>query len=206
MSKLFPNYIIDLEKGTIYSKHFKKNIGLNTDSYGHHQGTFIDAYGNIYKFVHQVIIAEGLQLPKHQWPVDENGERFITDHILPISNGGTDSFENLHLIPRPDNNRNPISRKNYSKWQRNDETKKKISEALKGEKHPMFGKPAYNRKQVFQYTLDGKLIAIWPSATEAAEELNISSSHISECCNGKLKQYKGYKWSFDLKTDEVLID
>ena len=73
-----------------------------------------DIYGNVYNYCHEAIVAEGLQLPKHLWPVDENGKRFVVDHIIPVSNGGTDSFENLHLIKEADNHRNPISRKNVS--------------------------------------------------------------------------------------------
>lgn len=80
---------------------------------------------------------------------------------------------------------------------RSEETKQKISEALKGENHPRFGKPSYNRKQVFQYTLDGKLVAIWPSATDAEKELGIKQSSISECCHGKRKSAGGFKWSFN---------
>lgn len=51
-------------------------------------------------------------------------------------------------------------------------------------------------KRVYQYTLDGKLVAVWKSAKEAEKQLGFAQSHISSCCNGKLKQYKGYIWSF----------
>lgn len=72
-----------------------------------------------------------------------------------------------------------------------EESKKKMSEAKKGI-IPKCATP----KQVYQYTLDGKLVAIWPSATEAAEKLGINQGHISECCNGKRKSAGGFRWSF----------
>lgn len=46
---------------------------------------------------------------------------------------------------------------------------------------------------VLQLTLDDELIKEWPSMSEAARNgFNISC--ISECCNGKRKTYKGFKW------------
>lgn len=62
-------------------------------------------------------------------------------------------------------------------------------------------------KRVYQYTLDGKLVAVWKSAREAARQLGFAQSHISSCCNGgffdksrnkwhKRETYKGFKWSY----------
>lgn len=50
---------------------------------------------------------------------------------------------------------------------------------------------------VFQYTIDDKLVKIWSSASEAAKQLNFNVSHIVDCCNGKRKTHKGYKWSYE---------
>lgn len=52
-------------------------------------------------------------------------------------------------------------------------------------------------KKVAQYNLNMELINTFSSLNEAARFLNISkASHISECCRGKLKTYKGYIWKF----------
>ena len=51
-------------------------------------------------------------------------------------------------------------------------------------------------KQVYQYTIDGKLIAIFSSTSEAAKKTNLYQGNISRCCIGKRKTYKGYKWSY----------
>ena len=94
------------------------------------------------------------------------------------------------------------------------ETRKKRSEALSGEKHPMFGKhhteeakrknaeahkgkPAWNRKRVNQYTLDGEYLNTFLSTYDAAKQTGCSQSHISCCCNGKENQAGGYKWLWD---------
>ena len=54
-------------------------------------------------------------------------------------------------------------------------------------------------KSVYQYTLDGILVAIWKSASEAARRLGFNRSAISFCCNGNIKSAYGYIWSYDEK-------
>ena len=51
-------------------------------------------------------------------------------------------------------------------------------------------------KVVYQYTLDGFLVNVWKSVSEAARVLEFNISSISECCNGKRKTHKDYIWSY----------
>lgn len=52
-------------------------------------------------------------------------------------------------------------------------------------------------KKVYQYDLNGKFINSYVSASEAARSLGVKShSHISECCRGKIKTYKGFIWRY----------
>ena len=54
-----------------------------------------------------------------------------------------------------------------------------------------------SRIQVFQYTLQGKLLKVWHSITKAAESIGINKTGIQHCCSGnKLKTYGGYIWSY----------
>ena len=50
-------------------------------------------------------------------------------------------------------------------------------------------------KPVGQYTLDGKLIKIWPSTREC-ERNGFKHSGVGACCLGKWPTYKGYKWKY----------
>lgn len=50
-------------------------------------------------------------------------------------------------------------------------------------------------KHVYQYTLDGQLVKVWPSLSECGRN-GFNIGNISQCCLGKRKQYKGYKWSY----------
>lgn len=52
-------------------------------------------------------------------------------------------------------------------------------------------------KKVYQYTLDGALVAVWNSLHEIERKLSFDSGNISKCCNGINKTSYGYKWCFD---------
>ncbi len=52
-------------------------------------------------------------------------------------------------------------------------------------------------KTVYQYTLDGQLVKVWPSAMECGRE-GLSQGHISACCRGEEKAYKSFRWSYIL--------
>lgn len=49
---------------------------------------------------------------------------------------------------------------------------------------------------VLQYSLEGKLLAEYYSATEAARKNNCRQGGISECCNGRQKTAYGYVWKY----------
>lgn len=51
-------------------------------------------------------------------------------------------------------------------------------------------------KPTYQYTLDGELIAEYPSTMEVERQLGYSQGNISQCCNGKLKTANGYIWRY----------
>lgn len=49
---------------------------------------------------------------------------------------------------------------------------------------------------VVQFSLSGDQIAVYPSMIQAARELKLSHSSISECCSGKRKTLGGYMWKY----------
>lgn len=51
-------------------------------------------------------------------------------------------------------------------------------------------------KVVYQYDLNGKFITSYPSTGIAAKAISGTSSHIGECCRGKLKRYKNFVWRY----------
>lgn len=58
-------------------------------------------------------------------------------------------------------------------------------------------------KAVKQTTIDGDVVNIWISSSEAARQLNCSQGNISNCCNGKKKTYLGFKWEYADNKKEI---
>lgn len=57
-------------------------------------------------------------------------------------------------------------------------------------------------KVVYQYTLEGELVAVWKNACEAARQTGLGQCYICLACNNKNRRegnnkYKGYIWSYE---------
>ena len=50
-------------------------------------------------------------------------------------------------------------------------------------------------KPILQYTINGLFIREWKSATEAGRN-GFNQGHVAECCQGKRKTHKGFRWSY----------
>lgn len=61
-------------------------------------------------------------------------------------------------------------------------------------KFTWLNKKDISKKQVEQYSLDGKLINVFNGIREAARVTNTTHSGISACCNGKISQHNGFVW------------
>lgn len=51
-------------------------------------------------------------------------------------------------------------------------------------------------KPIEQWSLDGKLIKVWPSAAEVRRQLGFDSSTITKCCRLKQKTAYGFIWRY----------
>ena len=54
----------------------------------------------------------------------------------------------------------------------------------------------YSAKRIGQYDLNGNFIQEFPSARQAARELNLDSSTISKVCRGKNKTHGGFIFKY----------
>ena len=107
-----------------------------------------------------------------------------------------------------------------------EETKRKIGEAIKGEKHPLYGKHMSkeakrksseshkgllvginnpNARQIAQYDLSGNLIKVWDCMKEAARKLNLSYCNIYKCCKGDRQTCGGFIWKYYENEDIKLV-
>lgn len=79
------------------------------------------------------------------------------------------------------------------------ETREKLSKARTGKRYTEEQKlksRGRNTISVAQFTLDGELVAIYPSIAEASRQLNITEPLIVNCCKRKKKQTHGYVWRY----------
>ena len=112
--------------------------------------------------------------------VDENKENNHVDNLCWITHK-----ENCNY-----GTRNERVSKFHKGKPKTKEHKQKISKAQKG-------KPRlYNRKPILQFTKDMVYVREWDSAKSASIELNISSCHITNCLNGRVKSSDGYCWKY----------
>ena len=223
MSKLFPNYVRDLDKGTVFSLLHNRNVGSKKED-GYFHCKCYDSFGNEYHFIHLVIMAEAIQTPISDFPYDENGKRYEVDHIIPVLRGGTDSISNLRLVSARENANNPqtiANRKLITLGENNpfygkhhsDKTRKILSDLKKGKPSPRKGVklseetlkklkdshkglPSHRAIPVDQIDpITGEVIKTWSSATEAGRN-GFDSKKISACANGypKYKTHKGFIW------------
>ena len=54
------------------------------------------------------------------------------------------------------------------------------------------------RKPVVQKTLEGEVVKIWASMSDACRAKGFYTTAISGCCNGKRKTHKGYRWEYHI--------
>lgn len=91
------------------------------------------------------------------------------DHIIPISNGGTNDVANLRWATSKENVNNELSIINKS-----------------GENHPFYNKTGKDNpvsKKIARYDYNINLLDVWIGVQEAQRTLKIY--HISDACSGK---------------------
>lgn len=144
------------------------------------------------------------------------------DHI--DTNKENNNVENLRWCTHQENSLNPITREHLTAAlmgnQRSkgriatEEQRRRLSEAGKKRKVSIEVREKIRKsltgrtrpeevriktcKPIGQYSLEGELIKVWPSGTDAARELGLGWSNILACANPKKKNQTagGYKWRY----------
>ena len=105
-----------------------------------------------------------------------------------------------HFIPNPDNlpEINHIDEDKTNNRVDNLEWKSHKDNCNHGTRNERIVKANTNGKRskpVLQLSLSGDLIREWPSTAECGRN-GFNQRNIVSCCNGKLKQYKGFRWEY----------
>lgn len=152
----------EMKENGIYSKHYHKILQGKTHQEHYRMVKLKCIDGKKRDFLyHRVIAYYFIPNPQNKPEVD---------HIIPLSQGGTDDASNLRWVTSSENSRNPLT----------------LSANIE----------AQHNKRVYAYK-NGELVGEWESENAAARVLNINQGSINNCAKGRCKTYKGLQWSYE---------
>lgn len=197
VDKRFPNWDVDVEKGTIYNFELKHYVGNVNNKSGY---ITVSDKGYLHRIIWMV--ANQCEIP----------EGYHIHHI--DGNKQNNSIYNLELLePIEHQHHHRIGTKHSTK------TKEKMSNSAFGHKNHNYGKPMSDKqkeiiskklknrkdisKKIAQYTLEGELVKIWDSMMECKRN-GFSNTNISGCCLGERKTHKGFIWKYYKEEKDVV--
>lgn len=171
----FPRYMVS-NMGRVFSytnPEKPKMLRPSPDGFGYNQVALMRDGKRITKKVARLVAKAFIPNPLNKPQVD---------HILPISEGGTDEASNLRWATASENQRN-----------------QRTYEKLKTRLQQMSVERSYT---VYAYDKQYNQVSAFTSTAEAARQLNYSQGNLSSCCQGSLPTYKGLIWSYDPELTE----
>ena len=157
----------------------------------------VSNYGNVKSLNYRHTGNERLLKPILQ----TNGYLYVTlyepNKILRINRIVAEAFinnpDNLPCVNHKDENKhnNHVDNLEWCTYKYNNE----YGTRLKRFRETQLNNPKTSKK-VYQYTLDGKFVKEWKSINECSRN-GFNKGAVSSCCRGRIKTYKGYKWSIE---------
>lgn len=132
-------------------------------------------------------------------PVD-NGKGYL--RVMLITKNGKKKMELIHrlvclaFLPNPENypevnHRDEDSKNNYLENLEWCSHKYNINYGTRNDRAA-----EGHKKKIGQYNLQGELVKIWASGTDAEREGGFNRAHISSCCHKKRDTHGGFIWGF----------
>ena len=152
----------EISEEGVYSIHYKKMLPGTKHSAGYNKIRLkcIDGKKRDFLF-HRILAYCFLPNPDNKPEVD---------HIIPISQGGTDKVSNLRWVTSSENSRNPLT---------------------------LEANIAAQHKNIVYAYENGELFGVWESENAAARDLGINQGNIHNCATGRCPTYKGLQWSYE---------
>ena len=107
------------------------------------------------------------------------------DHIVPLARGGKHAWDNIKLA------HHLCNAKKSDILPSELELDVEINDA-----YALARKVSPRKKQVKQFTRDGKLIAVYESTAEAERMTGFKQRGIQDCARGEAKSHRGYVWLY----------
>lgn len=152
--------------------------------------------GRVKSLEREIMRSDGKTLPLKEKILKPNLNNSSRHYQVLLCENGIEKWKQVHqivaqtFIPNP-NGCDVVHHKDHNPQNNRVENLMWMSK----EEHDAIHR-AEQAKTIYQYTIQGELIAVYSSAYEAARELRFSQGNITMCCQGKRKTHKGYKWSY----------
>lgn len=171
----YENYLVD-ENGNVFSKNIGRYLKQRTNEKGY---KYVSLSKNDVKrkwFIHRCVACAFLPNPLNLPQINHKDENKQNNHLSNLE-WCDNRYNQMYGNARKNRIKKIIGRKVP------DDVKKKI--ALNQPK----------RKEVAQYDLEGSLIKIWESQSEAGRN-GFCASKVGSCCLFKRKTHKGFIWRY----------
>lgn len=106
------------------------------------------------------------------------------DHIIPIARGGLHAWNNVRLAHFKCNQ------------EKGADVIEHAEELIPANAYEFKREIKFGKKQTEQYTLDGRLLALYESTAEAEKITKLPQKGIQNCARGQCKSYRGYVWRY----------
>lgn len=106
------------------------------------------------------------------------------DHIIPIARGGLHAWNNVRLAHFKCNQ------------EKGADVIEHAEELIPANAYEFKREIKFGKKQTEQYSLDGKLIAVYPSTAEAERRTSVPQKAIQDCAKGRIKTSHGFIWRY----------
>lgn len=221
----FPQWLVDVEEGIIYSLKYDRCVGYTDDrGYVSVKSNITNKQCGIHRIIWECVngdIPEGYHIHHIDGNPSNNSiynleliesSEHLSEHKkgkqYRLSKHHTEESKKKMSESQKGRHHTDETKKKIGEFRKgshlSDETKKKISDFHKGHKY-WLGKhhtdetkkklSEIKSKQVAQYTLEGELVKIYNSATEC-EKYGFNKNNISQCCRGERNKHKGFKWKY----------
>ena len=167
------------------NKYYKRELILHFDKQnGYFCTKLFNNKSKKYKYIHRLVAENFIK--------NDNNCKNVIDHI--DANKLNNRIDNLEWVTSKENNRR-AREMGLTKFSQETINKLKQNAIKNNSARFLLPYAELRKRKIYQYDLNDNFIAFYESIDEA-KKIYGKSAHIVDCCQGKRKQSKGYKWRY----------